>query len=75
MFIDKVKKFCDHSMTLWEMAGDLLTNGLNPPPQLLGLKESNLANLNLKILKTFINKVATKEGNSPLCVMRADAAA
>ena len=27
MFIDKVKKFCDHSMILLEMAGDLLTNG------------------------------------------------
>ena len=32
MFMHKVKKFCDHSMILWEMAGDLLTNGLNPPP-------------------------------------------
>ena len=25
MFIDKVKKFCDHSMILWEMVGDLLS--------------------------------------------------
>ena len=32
MFIDKFKKFCDHSMILWEMAGVLLTNGLNQPP-------------------------------------------
>ena len=32
MFMDKVKKFCDHSMILWEMAGDLLTDGLNQPP-------------------------------------------
>ena len=32
MFMDKVKKFCDHSMILWEMAGVLLTNGLNQPP-------------------------------------------
>ena len=40
MFMDKVKKFCDHSMILWEMAGDLLTNGQNPPPPgLLGLKK------------------------------------
>ena len=31
MFMDKVKKFWDHSMILWEMAGDLLTNGQNPP--------------------------------------------
>ena len=27
MFFDKVKKFCDHSMILWEMAGNLLTSG------------------------------------------------
>ena len=32
MFFDKVKKFCDHSMILWEMAGDLLSSGQNPPP-------------------------------------------
>ena len=32
MFFDKVKKFCDHSMILWEMAGVLLTNRLNQPP-------------------------------------------
>ena len=32
MFMDKVKKFCDHSMILWEIAGYLLTNGQNPPP-------------------------------------------
>ena len=31
MFMDKVKKFCDHSMILWEMAGDLLTDGLPQP--------------------------------------------
>ena len=29
MFMDRVKKFCDHSMILWEMAGDLLTSGQN----------------------------------------------
>ena len=38
MFFDKVKKFCDHSMILWEMAGVLLTNGLNQTsPHILGL--------------------------------------
>ena len=39
MFMDKVKKFCDHSMILWEMAGNLLTSGQNhtPPLGLLGL--------------------------------------
>ena len=29
--MDKVKNFCDHSMILWEMTGDL-------PPVLLGLR-------------------------------------
>ena len=33
MFIDKVKNFCDHSMILWEMAGDLLTDVLPQPPR------------------------------------------
>ena len=32
MFLDILKKFCDHSMILWEMAGDLPNNGLNQPP-------------------------------------------
>ena len=27
MFMDKVKKFCEPSLILWEMAGDLLTSG------------------------------------------------
>ena len=40
MFMDKVKNFCDHSMILWEMAGDLLTDVLPQPPlpHLLGLR-------------------------------------
>jgi hypothetical protein len=40
MFMDKVKKFCDHSMILWEMAGDLSTDVLPQPPtpHLLGLR-------------------------------------
>ena len=38
MFMDKVKKFCEPSLILWEMAGNLLTIGQNPPPpHLLGL--------------------------------------
>ena len=39
MFMDKIKNFCDHSMILWEMVGDLPSNGLNQPPPLcfLGL--------------------------------------
>ena len=32
MFMDKVKKFCEPSLILWEMAGDLLTSGQNQPP-------------------------------------------
>ena len=33
--------FCDHSMILWEMAVDLLTNGLiQSPPGFLGLIDS-----------------------------------
>ena len=32
MFMDKVKNFSDHSMILWEMAGDLMTDGLPQPP-------------------------------------------
>ena len=33
MFMDKVKNFCDHSMTLREMTDDLLTSGhFCPPP-------------------------------------------
>ena len=41
MFMDKVKNFCDHSMILWEMAGDLLTSGSFWPPPLhrLGLNQ------------------------------------
>ena len=44
MFMDKGKIFCDHSMILWEMAGNLLTNGWIPPhphtpPGFLGLKK------------------------------------
>jgi hypothetical protein len=31
MFMDKVKNIWDHSMILWKMAGDLLTNSQNPP--------------------------------------------
>ena len=27
-----VKKFCDHIMILWQMAGDLLANGWTPIP-------------------------------------------
>ena len=45
MFLDILKKFCDHSMILWEMAGDLPTNGLNQPPCLLRLKSQVLLNL------------------------------
>ena len=29
MYMNKHKNFCDHSMILWEMAGDLLTSGLS----------------------------------------------
>ena len=37
--MDKVKNFCDHSMILWEMAGDLLTSGsFWPPPASLRVK-------------------------------------
>ena len=43
MFMDKVKKFCDHSMILWEMAGDLLTNGLNQS-RVLGLSRKDTYN-------------------------------
>ena len=40
MFMDKVKNFCDHSMILWEMAGDLVAGGhFWPPPDPLGLKQ------------------------------------
>ena len=30
--MDKVKNFCEHSMILWEMAGNLVTDGLPQPP-------------------------------------------
>ena len=46
MCINKVKKFCDHSMILWEMAGDLPTNGLNqPPPMSFRVKSSWINNI------------------------------
>ena len=42
MFMDKVKNFCDHSMTLREMTDNLLTTGhfWTPPPHPLGLNKS-----------------------------------
>ena len=50
IFLDNVKNFCDYSMILWKMAGNLLTNGLNQsPPDVLGLswKENKILTANV----------------------------
>ena len=48
MFMDKVKNFCDHSMTLREMTDNLLSSShfWTPPPP-LGLTQTTF---NLKVL-------------------------
>ena len=35
IIMDKAKNFCGHSMILWKMAGNLLTNGQIPLPRVL----------------------------------------
>ena len=46
MFMDKVKNFCDHSMILWEMGANLLTDGTlwSPPASFRVKKKLQLAN-------------------------------
>ena len=64
--MDNVKKFCDHSMILLEMAGDLLTNGLKqpPPPQVLGLTDINFVDLlgNVYLLMMYNQTIHYGEG-------------
>ena len=57
--MDKVKKFCDHNIILLEMAGDLLTNGQNPPPPFFRVKKMFILDFGNQII--FINcKVGAK---------------
>ena len=51
MYMDKVKNFCDHSIILWEMAGNLLTDGWIPPhPMYFRVNSPSINDSGLKIL-------------------------
>ena len=54
MFVDKVKNFCDHSMILWEMAGDLLTSGhfWTPPPPLGLIHDAISSFISFEVMST-----------------------
>ena len=52
MFMDKVKNFCDHSMTMWEMTDILLTSGSfwTPPASFRVKRELDFCNSYLSLL-------------------------